>query len=1009
MKKQVKSLVAITAALLMGNGMVSAQFSDVELQKVQQIVTSNVPAHMGIGAVKAKSLELKGDTVVVNVSENFRDIPFTPESIATFKSDVKTALGEDYKKSKVALLIAGDEVEKYFVDFDKKYARKHAPFIVDQDANRRFKKGLDGNIIATWQSHGWYFEDRLNRWEWQRARMFQTVEDMYTQSYVTPFLIPMLENAGAYVWDARERDTHNFSSIVDKDGKYSQHTYSETNGKMAWTQGEGAGFAFDRETYRDYENPFAEGTYRMVQATKDKKNLSVARYDVDMPEAGEFALYISYKSLPNSAKDVKYTVNSLGGTKNYTVDQTMAGGVWVYLGTFQLQKGLNKDVVTISNLSKDAKSVITTDAIKVGGGKANVVRRVALPTEENKAIAKKYGYESHLGKEGVAYDYVHPGDHPWFTLGARYYLQWAGFPQSVYSSSEGTNDYNDDYRCRGLWVNHLAGGSQVLPEQEGLNVPVDVSFCLHTDAGTTMNDDIIGTLLIYSTSDGQSTFGNYKDGTPRVLSRDFANLVSSEVCDVIRAKYEPNWTRRGMWDASYYEARVPEVPALLMELLSHQNFADMKYGLDPNFRFDVSRAIYKGILKFIAKRDHRDYVVQPLPVNSFAINAAGANAFTLTWQPTADAQSANADAKSYVVCERVGLDGGFKEIAVVKEPTFNVQIADNLIHSYKIIAMNEGGRSFPSEVLSLGVAAESKGTVAVVNDFTRVCGPDWFDSGKMAGFYDEKDHGVPYMKQNNYLGAQYEFERRLPWVDDDDPGFGACRSNYETGTQVVAGNNFDYTTVHGASIMNAGYSFVSMSEAAFELGNVSASDYKVLDIILGKQKETMNGRGAFPSRFKIYTPEFMNAVTAYTGAGGNVMLTGAYVASDIWEKEKPAEVEMKFAKEILGFEHRASRAAQSGEVNGVVSQFAALPADRNFTFCNALNNKAYAVESPDAVKAADNSGATIMRYTENTKPAAVAVDRGTYRTVVAGFPFECINSEAARHTFMQDVLNFFNK
>lgn len=333
MKKQVKSLVAITAALLMGNGMVSAQFSDVELQKVQQIVTSNVPAHMGIGAVKAKSLELKGDTVVVNVSENFRDIPFTPESIATFKSDVKTALGEDYKKSKVALLIAGDEVEKYFVDFDKKYARKHAPFIVDQDANRRFKKGLDGNIIATWQSHGWYFEDRLNRWEWQRARMFQTVEDMYTQSYVTPFLIPMLENAGAYVWDARERDTHNFSSIVDKDGKYSQHTYSETNGKMAWTQGEGAGFAFDRETYRDYENPFAEGTYRMVQATKDKKNLSVARYDVDMPEAGEFALYISYKSLPNSAKDVKYTVNSLGGTKNYTVDQTMAGGVWVYLGS----------------------------------------------------------------------------------------------------------------------------------------------------------------------------------------------------------------------------------------------------------------------------------------------------------------------------------------------------------------------------------------------------------------------------------------------------------------------------------------------------------------------------------------------------------------------------------------------------------------------------------------------------------------------------------------------------
>ena len=96
----------------------------------------------------------------------------------------------------------------------------------------------------------------------------------------------------------------------------------------------------------------------------------------------------------------------------------------------------------------------------------------------------------------------------------------------------------------------------------------------------------------------------------------------------IRAKYEPNWTRRGMWDKSYYEARVPEVPALLMELLSHQNFADMKYGLDPQFRFDVSRAIYKGIAKFIAKRDHRECVIQPLPVNSFAINKGSGMLFT---------------------------------------------------------------------------------------------------------------------------------------------------------------------------------------------------------------------------------------------------------------------------------------------------------------------------------------------------------------------------------------------
>ena len=128
--------------------------------------------------------------------------------------------------------------------------------------------------------------------------------------------------------------------------------------------------------------------------------------------------------------------------------------------------------------------------------------------------------------------------------------------------------------------------------------------------------------------------------------------------------------------------------------------------------------------------------------------------------------------------------------------------------------MNDGGRSFPSETLSVGVARDSKGTVMVVNNFTRVSGPDWFDSGKMAGFYDNKDHGVPYMEQINYLGSQFEFRRHLQWRDDDAPGFGACRSNHET--ENIAGNTFNYPAIHGKAIMKAGYSFVSTSVKAVE-------------------------------------------------------------------------------------------------------------------------------------------------------------------------------------------------
>ena len=867
-------------------------------ENVQAVISSNLPENMGIGKLKANNIDIVGDSIKVDLSENFGDVPFTKESIATLKDNIKTALEQQYSSREVFLTIAGNDIENYFSDFEASYQRKHNSFVTPVDDNRHYNKGLSGNIVAVWPSHGWYFEPYLNRWEWQRARLFHTVEDMYTHSYMIPFIMPMLENAGAYVWDARERDTHNFGAVVDNDGGHAQKGYHENNGKKKWKNGEGKGFAYHRSEYKDFENPFEEGSYRVVEVENDNNNkLAQATWDVEMPQAGTFAIYVSYKSLPNSAHDATYTINSLEGSQQFVVDQSMAGGVWVYLGSFQLAKGMNKGVVTLDNHSSNKNAVITADAIKVGGGKGNIVRRVALPTPENIAIAEKNDDMKYLGKEGIDYQYVGSGDHPWFHIGARYFLQWSGFPHKVYSTSDGINDYVDDYRSRGEWVNWLAGGSDVLPGKPGLKVPVDVSFCLHTDAGTTPNDDIIGTLLIYCTTKNGKQFGKYENGTPRELSRQFANIVSTEVVNDIRAKYEPNWTRRGMWDRSYYEARVPEVPALLMELLSHQNFADMKYGLDPEFRFDVSRAIYKGIAKFIAKRDHRECVIQPLPVNSFAINKVSESLYMLNWEPTPDPLCPSAEAKKYVVLEQVGLNGGFKEVEIVDAPHYSAYITDNEIHSFKIVAMNDGGRSFPSETLSLGVAKDSKGTVMVVNNFTRVSAPDWFENGNMAGFYDNKDHGVPYMEQINYLGSQFEFRRDHQWRDDDAPGFGASRSNYET--QNIAGNTFNYPSRHGEAIMKAGYSFVSSSAKALEKGIVELKDISTLDIIMGKQKETPTGRGAKPSRFKAFSPELINAITAYTRNGGNVLMTGAYVGSDIWDKENPKGNEKNFAQSVM--------------------------------------------------------------------------------------------------------------
>jgi hypothetical protein len=849
-------------------------------------------------------------------------------------------------------------------------------------------KGLDGKNIAVWQSHGWYFEPKLNRWEWQRARIFETVEDLYTQSYVVPFLMPMLQNAGAYVLCPRERDTHSEEYIIDNDGGHAVGTYHEENAKN-WKKSSQPGFGYKKLELHESENPFTEGTVRQAKATNNAKKVTKVTWTTEFDRAGEYAVYVSYATVKNSATDATYRVNSLAGTREFKVNQQMGGGTWIYLGTFPFAAGKQHEpVVELTNYSDDKNAIITADAVKIGGGMGNVAR-----------IVKN-------GSDDTDYEYV-KSNYPRFTEGARYWLQWAGAPDSVYTTSNNENDYTDDYKSRGEWVNWMTGGSSMLPKRKGLNVPVDLSFAFHSDAGTTKNDSIIGTLGIYCTKTTNN--GKYANGTSRLVARELTDLVMTNIVNDVRKQFEPNWTRRDMWDKSYYEARVPEVPAMLLELLSHQNFADMKYGLDPSFRFTVSRAVYKGMLKFLAKRDGVSYVVSPLAPRAFAISADGDGNYNLSWSATVDTLESTAYPSYYLVEERIG-DGAFRQIAKVNEPYYHVTVKDGHIHSYRIIAGNDGGVSFPSEVLAL-CHKGSAPTVQIVNGFTRVSAPDWFDAGKIAGFYDTRDHGVPYIKDISYIGEMIEYRRDIPWMDDDAAGFGASRSEYET--KVIAGNTFDFVYTHGKAIAEAGYGFVSSSLEAYENALTSDNDPKVLDLILGKQKEIKQGRGVYGTRFKAFPVALQNKIKAHTANGGDVFVSGAYVASDIWDNEysskSVAEADKKFAADVLGYKWRVGQAAVKGEAYQVTTRYKTLTKG-NYTYSNQLNEDCYMVESPDSFYPSDDArGCTFMRYTENNLAAGTAFDNTNYRTVVLGFPFETITDADQRAGLMQQVLNFFNK
>ena len=57
----------------------------------------------------------------------------------------------------------------------------------------------------------------------------EPLKTLFTQTIVVPYLIPMLEKAGANVFTPRERDWQCNEVIVDNDDKYKYPYYVEVN------------------------------------------------------------------------------------------------------------------------------------------------------------------------------------------------------------------------------------------------------------------------------------------------------------------------------------------------------------------------------------------------------------------------------------------------------------------------------------------------------------------------------------------------------------------------------------------------------------------------------------------------------------------------------------------------------------------------------------------------------------------------------------------------------------
>ncbi len=965
------------------------------------------------GELRLRNVMKRGEVLDFYFTESLGDYPWRDGEPEWFRKKLRELFPEKYRKyglgsiySKTLLL---EKLTTSELGFDGSPAEnrfmtdnpvREFPLVRKADG-QAFSKGLDGRNIAVWQSHGRYFDQGVGRWIWQRPCLFQTVEDMFTQSFVLPYLVPMLENAGAYVLLPRERDTQRNEVISDFDvidEAYGTSYYTETGN---WKDA-GPGFAALKPVYTGIENPFTAGSARKTESIMGgSKGLATAEYRPDIPERGEYAVYISYKSFQDSSPAVSYTVNHMGGTSEFIVNQKIGGGTWIYLGTFEFDKG-DEGYVTVSNATPigslhEKGSIVTTDAVRFGGGMGNIAR-TGTGSQEPEVSGLPRSAE-----------------------GARYWMQWAGVSPSVYSQNELKQDYRDDFMSRGDWVEWISRGSDMNPSKKGgTGIPIDLALGFHSDAGVTPNDSIVGTLAIYTLrSEGSEKLPG---GESRMTSREYADLVQSQIVNDLQERFDPEWSRRCVWDRGYRESRTPSCPSMLLELLSHQNFADMKYGLDPSFRFTVSRAVYKGMLKYLSNRYGVDYMVQPLPVRQTGVAFGPEGKAVITWKETEDPIEPTAQATGFILYTRID-GGGFDNGRTINAHrntdglySAEVPIKAGHIYSFRIAAVNEGGKSFPSETVSIGTPSESATSkrILIVNNFDRVSGPAFIDMPSYAGFDNRTDSGVPYMKDIAYIGEMYEFRRNSEFITNDNPGFGASFDDYAG--RPVAGNTFDYPYVHGKAVMKAGYPFYSCSNEAFAADTTFSSRAWAADIICGKQVTTTVGTGT-EGKFQVFPYELQSALRRFTSSGGNVLISGANIGTDVWDSIYPAQIDSiyredtkKFVREVLGYKWVRNNGGRKGTVNMVKSTRIGTEESDPWNFHNEINQDCYCVEAPDGISPASaRTGSTFMRYSDTDISAGVCYDGKGYRAVSLGFPIETLKQEQEINNLITITLQFFNK
>jgi hypothetical protein len=262
-----------------------------------------------------------------------------------------------------------------------------------------------------------------------------------------------------------------------------------------------------------------------------------------------------------------------------------------------------------------------------------------------------------------------------------------------------------------------------------------------------------------------------------------------------------------------------------------------------------------------------------------------------------------------------------------------------------------------------------------------LAGPQPFDNEATGGFNFEQEPGVIDIKSPGFCGYQQNFDKT-----QYGKGFGASGDELEG--MILAGNTHDYSTRTAIDILQKHPECNISSTTPIQIAGLDLRKYRIANFTLGAQKDD----GYSLTRRKAFTPEMLTAISQLTMQGTSIMVSGAFIGSDVRNAGDDA-----FIADKLKYRHIATTPTDSictveglGNIGSIYSR---------------PNEENYWLRSTDIIEGVGGAF-NAMKYSTNNYPAAVAYPGPGYRVLAFGFPLECIKETETRQNIVGIAIDF---